>query len=187
SYGVELLARWFIAQRLNMSSSFTLFKSEYRNNSESSYIPSAWDSKFIFNVSGTYSFPSNWSVGMKVKCIGGAPYTPYDVEKSSLVTAWNAQGRPYYDYTRYNSERLPVYGQLDLRVDKIFYIKRCMLGFYIDLQNVTVSKFRRQDVLMSTGIIENPTAPIEQQRYKMKNIKQDSGSLIPSLGITFEY
>lgn len=187
AYGAEILMKWLIAKKLNLSSSFTLFKSEYRNNKESEYIASAWDNRYIFNMSGTYNFPHNWSLGMKVSCIGGAPYTPYDIDKSSLVTAWNAQGRPYYDYGQYNTGRLPAFGQLDVRVDKTFYLKRCMLGFYIDLQNVTNSKFRQPDILMSTGVIENPSAPIAEQRYKMKYISQKSGTLMPTLGITFEY
>ncbi|MCM0362136.1 MULTISPECIES: TonB-dependent receptor [Bacteroides] len=187
AYGAEILMKWLIAKKLNLSSSFTLFKSEYRNNKESEYIASAWDNRYIFNMSGTYNFPHNWSLGMKISCIGGAPYTPYDIDKSSLVTAWNAQGRPYYDYGQYNTGRLPAFGQLDVRVDKTFYLKRCMLGFYIDLQNVTNSKFRQPDILMSTGVIENPSAPIAEQRYKMKYISQKSGTLMPTLGITFEY
>lgn len=187
AYGAEILMKWLIAKKLNLSSSFTLFKSEYRNNKESEYIASAWDNRYIFNMSGTYNFPHNWSLGMKVSYIGGAPYTPYDIDKSSLVTAWNAQGRPYYDYGQYNTGRLPAFGQLDVRVDKTFYLKRCMLGFYIDLQNVTNSKFRQPDILMSTGVIENPSAPIAEQRYKMKYISQKSGTLMPTLGITFEY
>lgn len=187
AYGIEILMKWLIAKKLNLASSFTLFKSEYRNNKQSEYIASAWDNRYIFNMSGTYNFPHNWSLGMKISCIGGAPYTPYDVEKSSLVTAWNAQGRPYYDYTKYNTGRLPAFGQLDVRVDKTFYLKRCMLGFYIDLQNVTNSKFKQPDILMSTGVIENPSAPMAEQRYKMKYITQKSGILMPTLGITFEY
>lgn len=187
AYGIEILMKWLIAKKLNLASSFTLFKSEYRNNKQSEYIASAWDNRYIFNMSGTYNFPHNWSLGMKISCIGGAPYTPYDVEKSSLVTAWNAQGRPYYDYTKYNTGRLPTFGQLDVRVDKTFYLKRCMLGFYIDLQNVTNSKFKQPDILMSTGVIENPSAPMAEQRYKMKYITQKSGTLMPTLGITFEY
>ena len=187
AYGIEILMKWLIAKKLNLASSFTLFKSEYRNNKQSEYIASAWDNRYIFNMSGTYNFPHNWSLGMKISCIGGAPYTPYDVEKSSLVTAWNAQGRPYYDYTKYNTGRLPAFGQLDVRVDKTFYLKRCMLGFYIDLQNVTNSKFKQPDILMSTGVIENPSAPMAEQRYKMKYITQKSGTLMPTLGITFEY
>ena len=172
AYGIEILMKWLIAKKLNLASSFTLFKSEYRNNKQSEYIASAWDNRYIFNMSGTYNFPHNWSLGMKISCIGGAPYTPYDVEKSSLVTAWNAQGRPYYDYTKYNTGRLPAFGQLDVRVDKTFYLKRCMLGFYIDLQNVTNSKFKQPDILMSTGVIENPSAPMAEQRYQMKYITQ---------------
>ena len=187
AYGIEILMKWLIAKKLNLASSFTLFKSEYRNNKQSEYIASAWDNRYIFNMSGTYNFPHNWSLGMKISCIGGAPYTPYDVEKSSLVTAWNAQGRPYYHYTKYNTGRLPAFGQLDVRVDKTFYLKRCMLGFYIDLQNVTNSKFKQPDILMSTGVIENPSAPMAEQRYKMKYITQKSGTLMPTLGITFEY
>ena len=173
SYGAELLLKWLIAKKLNLASSFTLFKSEYRNNKESEYIASAWDNRFIFNLRGTYNLPRHWSVGMKVSCIGGAPYTPYDADKSSLVTAWNAQGKPYYDYTRYNEERLPAFTQVDIRIDKTFYLKRCMLGFYIDLQNIAGSKLKQADVLMSTGVIKNPDAPIAGQRYVMKSVKQE--------------
>ena len=187
SYGAELLLKWLIAKKLNLASSFTLFKSEYRTDKESEYIASAWDNRFIFNLRGTYNLPRHWSVGMKVSCIGGAPYTPYDADKSSLVTAWNAQGKPYYDYTRYNEERLPAFTQVDIRIDKTFYLKRCMLGFYIDLQNIAGSKLKQADVLMSTGVIKNPDAPIAEQRYIMKSLKQESGTLLPTLGITFEY
>lgn len=187
SYGVELMFKWLLTQKLNLSSSLTIFKSEFKDGEQGSYVPSAWDNRFILNMSGTYNFPKHWSLGAKVSCIGGSPYTPYDVEKSSLVEAWNVQGRAYYDYSRYNQERLPVFGQLDVRVDKTFYLKKCMLGFYFDIQNITASKLRQPDALMSTGQIENPSAPLSEQRYVMKSIRQESGTLLPTLGITFEY
>lgn len=187
SYGVELMFKWLLTQKLNLSSSLTIFKSEFKDGEQGSYVPSAWDNRFILNMSGTYDFPKHWSLGAKVSCIGGSPYTPYDVEKSSLVEAWNVQGRAYYDYSRYNQERLPVFGQLDVRVDKTFYLKKCMLGFYLDIQNITASKLRQPDALMSTGQIENPSAPLSEQRYVMKSIRQESGTLLPTLGITFEY
>lgn len=187
SYGAELMFKWLLTQKLNLSSSLTIFKSEFKDGKQGSYVPSAWDNRFILNVSGTYNFPKHWSLGAKVSCIGGSPYTPYDEAKSSLVEAWDVQGRAYYDYSRYNQERLPVFGQLDVRVDKIFYLKKCMLGFYLDIQNITASKLRRPDALMSTGQIENPSAPLAEQRYVMKSIRQESGTLLPTLGITFEY
>ena len=97
------------------------------------------------------------------------------------------RGRPYYDYARYNEGRLESFVQLDLRVDKVFYFRHCTLGIYVDLQNVTFSKLRQPDVLMSTGVIENPTAPLAEQRYRMKYIAQESGTLVPTLGVTIEF
>ena len=62
-----------------------------------------------------------------------------------------------------------------------------MLGLYVDLQNVTASKLDRPDVWMSTGVVENPAAPADEQRYRMKQIAQSSGTLIPTLGVTVEF
>ena len=187
AYGVEALARWQVPGRLNIVGSVPLYRSEYRAGRSAPYLPSAWDNRFVVNVSGTWDLPRSWSVGMRLSAVGGSPYTPYDEEKSSLVEAWDAQGRPYYDYTQYNARRLDAFAQLDVRVDKTFYFRRRMLGFYIDLQNVTVSKLRQPDVLMSTGVVENPEAPLAEQRYRMKRIAQVSGTLLPTLGITVEF
>lgn len=187
AYGLETMFRWQASGKFNLVSSFTLFRSEYRNRSEAEYISSAWDNRFILNMSGTYNLPRRWSIGGKVSYIGGAPYTPYDIEKSSLVEAWDAKGQPYFDYSRYNTERLPDFAQFDLRVDKSFYFRRCMVGIYLDIQNITGSKLKQADVIMSTGIIENPSAPVNEQRYKMKYLKQESGTILPTLGVTVEF
>lgn len=58
---------------------------------------------------------------------------------------------------------------------------------YVDIQNVTASVLHQPDVLMSTGVIENPSAPLSEQRYKMKYISQDSGTLLPSIGVTVQF
>lgn len=187
AYGLETMFRWQASGRFNLVSSFTIYKSEYRNRSEAEYISSAWDNRFILNMSGTYNLPRRWSIGGKLSYIGGTPYTPYDEEKSSLVEAWDAKGQPYYDYSRYNTERLPNFAQFDLRVDKSFYFRRCMVGLYLDIQNITGNKLKQPDVIMSTGIIENPSAPAAEQRYRMKYLKQESGTVLPTLGVTVEF
>lgn len=187
AYGVEASMRWQIAGKLTSVASLTLFRSEYRSGSDADYIASAWDNRFIANVSATYELPHNWSVGAKLSAIGGSPYTPYDEDKSSLVEAWDVQGRPYYDYSRYNQGRLDAFAQLDVRVDKNYYFKGWRLGVYLDLQNVTKSVLRQPDVIMSTGVISNPDAPLAEQRYVMKHIKQESGTLLPTIGFTVEF
>ena len=138
-------------------------------------------------MSCIWDLPRQWSIGSKLSVIGGSPYTPFDIEKSSLVEAWNAQGRPYYDYGLYNTQRLDSYAQLDIRIDKNYYFKSWRLGWYLNLQNVTGSKLKEQDAFLSTGTIENPTAPTNQQRYVMKTVSQETGSIIPSIGITVEF
>ena len=82
---------------------------------------------------------------------------------------------------------LGAFAQLDLRIDKVFYFRGCMLGLYIDLQNVTVSKLRQPDVAMSTGEIVNPEASVSEQRYRMEYLRQESGTLLPSIGVTVEF
>ena len=187
AYGVELLAKWHVPDKINASASLTLYQSEYRNNKNSPYLPSAWDNRYILNMSCVWDLPRQWSLGAKLSMIGGSPYTPYDIEKSALVEAWNAQGRPYYDYDLYNTERLSSFAQLDLRIDKNYYFKQWRLGWYVSIQNVTGSKLKQQDAFLSTGIIENPSAPMTEQRYKLRTVKQETGSIIPSIGVTVEF
>ena len=187
AYGVELLAKWHVPDKINASASLTLYQSEYRNNKNSPYLPSAWDNRYILNMSCVWDLPRQWSLGAKLSMIGGSPYTPYDIEKSALVEAWNAQGRPYYDYGLYNTERLSSFAQLDLRIDKNYYFKQWRLGWYVSIQNVTGSKLKQQDAFLSTGLIENPSAPITEQRYKLRTVKQETGSIIPSIGVTVEF
>lgn len=187
SYGAELLVRWLIPDKVTLVGSATLYRSEYRSGSDAEYIPSAWDNRFIANLSAVYEFPKYWSIGAKVSAIGGSPYTPYDEETSSLKLVWDAAGRPVYDYSDYNGERLEPYCQVDLRVDKNFYFKKWTLGLYVDLQNVTFSKIRQPDAYLSTGEIVNPEDLPADQRYTLETLELWSGTIVPAIGVTVEF
>lgn len=187
AYGVELMGRWYNYKGLTFIASYTWVRSEFKDGRQSGkYIPSSWDNKHMFTFSGTYSLPKNWDVSAKFRVVGGAPYTPYDVERSSYVEAWDANNQLLYDYSRFNSERLDPFTQLDLRVDKTFYFKKLMLGIYIDVQNVLNSKYKEQDVYVKTGKILNPDAPLSQQRYELKPVSRETGTLLPSIGVIIE-
>ena len=187
AYGAEISARWQIPNRVNIVGAFTLYWSEYRSHRHAPYIPSAWDNRWVANVSGTYDLPRRWSIGAKLSAIGGAPYTPYDEEQTSLKSYWDANGRAALDYSRYNEGRLKPFVQLDIRVDKVWDFRRWSLGVYVDLENVTFSEITLPDALLSTGIIENPSAPIAEQRYLLRRIEQRNGTLIPTIGVTAEF
>lgn len=187
SYGAELLVRWLIPDKVTLVGSATLYKSEYSSGGDTGYIPSSWDNRFIINLSGVYDLPKYWSIGAKISAIGGAPYTPYDEDESSIKVVWDAGGRPVYDYTRYNGSRLDPYWQLDLRVDKNFYFRKWTLGLYLDLQNVTFSKIRQPDAYLSTGVVVNPDALPPDQRYALEVLELYSGTIVPAIGVTVEF
>ena len=187
SYGAEMLVRWLVPDKVTLVGSATLYRSEYRSSEDDEYIPSAWDNRFIINLSAVVQLPKYWSIGAKVSAIGGSPYTPYDEEISSLKVVWDAAGRPVYDYTRYNGSRLDPYYQIDLRVDKDFYFKKWTLGLYVDLQNVTFSKIRQPDAYLSTGEIINPDELPLKQRYALETLELYSGTIVPALGVTVEF
>lgn len=81
--------------------------------------------------------------------------------------------------------RLKTFTQIDFRLDKVFYFKGVMLGFYIDLQNVLNTKYDNPPVLVSTG--NEYTDENGARRYEMKYIAQQSGIILPTLGITVEF
>lgn len=185
SYGAEFALRWFVSDKFNLIGSLTLFRSKIKYDDQG-YLPSSWDSRRLMTISGGYRLPRNYTIGAKFRYSGGAPYTPLDVERSSLVAAWDASGRVYRDYSRYNSIYLKQFNQLDIRVDKEFYFPKFALKIYLDVQNALNKQYKDSDVLISTGRIVNPDAPYEQQRYEMKRVEITSGTVLPTIGLTLE-
>ena len=186
AFGVELSFRWFVSDKFNLISSITLFRSQFKNQNEE-WIANSWDNKRLMTISAGYKLPRNYTIGAKFRYSGGSPYTPLDEVRSSYVAAWDASGRAYRDNSQYNSLYLKQFNQLDLRVDKEFYFNKFALKLYLDIQNALNKKYRDSDVLISTGVIDNPGAPYNEQRYQMKRIKLESGTILPSIGITVEF
>ena len=123
AYGLELLARLKEFKKINLVFSYTYVRSEFKGL-DSKMIPSSWDNKHLINLTATKKFNRNWDIGIKWRFVGGAPYTPYDFEKSSYKAAWDLQGQGYLDYSEFNTQRLKAFHQLDLRVDKQYFYSR---------------------------------------------------------------
>lgn len=184
AYGLEFGGRWFVNNRLSMLLSYTYFRSVY--DKPKKYI-SSWDNRHLLTFAGGYEFKYDIRLGAKFRFSGGSPYTPYDEEMSSYKLYWDTKGRAVIDYTKFNSLRLPNFTQLDLRVDKGFNFKKFSLLIYVDIQNILNTKYKSPDVLMSTGKIINPDAPINEQKYELKYIPMKDGTILPTLGVTFMF
>lgn len=192
AYGFEFQYRRKVIDNINMLFTYTFVRSEF-SGLDGNFIPSAWDARHIINVLGSKNFKRNWTLGIKWKFSGGAPYTPYDEYTSSLVQAWDAQGRPYLDYDAYNTLRFKPFHQLDVRVDKEYFFSKWSLTLYMDIQNAYSFKAQSQDILLPVSdaagnyVVVNPSDPASLQRYEMKRIENQSGTLLPTVGIIVEF
>ena len=192
AFGLELSGRYVLFEDMESIVSYTLVKSEF-DNLEGEYIPSSWDSRHIFTMTTTKPFGQKWQAGYRLRYVSGLPYTPYDLEKSSLVTAWQTRGQPFKDFTEYNSKRLKDFVQLDIRIDRRFYFSNIALTLYLDVQNVLNYQAEQPDIIIpktdSSGdrIIVNPEAPKSEQRYELERIDNTTGTVLPTIGIILDF
>ena len=185
AYGVEILAQVRNFYGFFGNVSYTLFSSEF-SGLDGIYRPSAWDGRHIVNINANYRFLKTWSASVRWRYTGGTPYSPID-DLSYNREAWELSGRPYTDYNQYNSLRLKPSHQLDIRVDKDFYFKHFALNIYIDIQNLyynanpTVPIYTNLD---PNGVIM-PDAAGDPTKQQLRQLKSDSQTILPTLGVIF--
>jgi hypothetical protein len=188
SYGIELSGTQKLTNSIFGSFTYTYVRSEFQN-SEAEYIASAWDNRHILNVIGGYKFKRDWELGMKFRLLGGLPYTPFDLQNSSLKTVWDVNQQGVLDYNQLNSERLPLTHGLDIRIDKKWYFNKWDLNLYLDVQNIYFSKIKNPDYF--NVIYDSNNLPLTSESnpnyYQYKLIKNESGNLLPSIGLMVDF
>ena len=188
SYGVEFLAQ----QRLNKNYyyiiSLTYVVSEFENG-DNVYTASSWDNRTIISMTAGKKFKKNWELGLKWRYSGGLPYTPYDQEYSSLTYVWDIYRQGVPDFSKLNAERLDPYHQLDMRVDKKWFFDKWNLDVYVDVQNVYNFQTTFQpyiDVVKDAD--GNPVInPDDPTRYLTYDLENETGTVLPSIGIIVEW
>jgi hypothetical protein len=165
--GGELFIRKALTRNVFGWLSYTLSRSERRVDPQEDFRLFDLDQTHILTVIGVYKLPKGWQVGARFRLVSGNPFTPvtgatYDASEGFYIPIAGA----------YNSARVPVFHQLDLRVDKKFTWKRVSLTTYVDVQNV----YNRQNA-------EFVNYAYDYSAYD--NIP--SLPIIPSLGIRLEF
>jgi len=187
AWGAELYYREKLSRIFDVTVSYTWVRSSFEDK-HGVFIPSAWDNRNILNITALASLDRNWDIGVKWRFVGGAPYTPYDYELSSLIEAWDAKGQGYLDYNKYNTLRLEVFHQLDLRVDKQYFFKKWSLNLYLDIQNLYNFKAKQPDNLVQVRDANGNAFidPEDPTRYELKYLPSESGTILPTIGIIIE-
>jgi len=187
AFGAEFQARISSTKGYNLNLSYTLVRSEFQDGN-GNYLVSAWDSKQILSLTGSASLKKGWQVGTRFRFVGGLPYTPFDLNRSSLISAWNLTGGPYLDYSKLNANRFGVFHQLDVRVDKAYYLKKMTLKFYLDIQNLYNFQSQSTDIVVrETDASGNFLTTDNGTRYVLRSVKNPSGTVLPTIGVQVEF
>jgi hypothetical protein len=188
AYGAEFLYEQKLYKGWFGIFSYTLFWSQFQDR-YGIYRSSSQDDRHIFSLTLGKKFKRNWQVGARFRAQGGTPYTPYNVSFSSLISVYNANPQGIFNYDLQNSQRLPWFHQLDIRVTKKWYLKKIAIELYLDIQNVYDNPETQQSlfsVMMNKQgqPIVNPSDPT---RYIPTFIPSTDGILQPALGLIISY
>jgi hypothetical protein len=164
TYGVELMLRKELSRRVYGWIAYTFMKStggvlDDRRFSER--WPADFDQRHNLVALISVKLPRRWQIGARFRVVTGLPYTP-------IVGAIKTDGA--YQFVvpvvgEYNSERMPTFHQLDLRVDRTWVLRRSVVSTYLDVQNI----YNRQnpegvlynyDFSSTTTVVGVPILPV---------------------------
>ena len=130
-YGVETLLKWKPDAHFFGWLSYTLSKSTRDDGPGTPQQTFQYDQTHILAVLGSYRLGRGWEIGGRFRLVSGNPYTPntYGFYDENAGANLALQGYPEY------SKRLPVFHQLDIRVDKRWTFPKWRLSAYLDVQN----------------------------------------------------
>jgi len=188
SYGIELLAQQKMSSSIYGILSATYYRSRFEDKNEQ-LISSSWDNRFILNMTAGKKFKNNIELGFKYRYSGGSPYTPVDIINSSNRGIWDINQRGVLDYNLLNTQRLNGAHVLDVRIDKKWFFKSWSINAYIDIENILNSK---SQLPSQYGIDSNLGDLVEgtdgnPNRYPLYEIINNSGTLLPSIGLLIEF
>ncbi|MEO8874832.1 MAG: TonB-dependent receptor plug domain-containing protein, partial [Polyangiaceae bacterium] len=168
AYGIETLVRYKPDAHFFGWIAYTLSRSERQDGPGQPIHLAQYDQTHILSVLGSYRLGRGWEFGARFRLVSGDLYTAqtfgfYDENSGSNL--------PLSSYPQYGS-RLPVFQQLDLRVDKTWKFTHWSISSYLDIQNV-----------YNQGNVEG----ISYNYNYTKNVFAQGLPFLPSLGLRVEF
>jgi len=129
-YGVETLLRKRLTKSLIGWVSYSLSRSVRAWPTDTTWVPYDYDQTHAVSAVAAFVLPRNWRIGGRFRLTSGNPTTPI----TSAIFDGSTGAYTPIEGPR-NSDRLPLFHQTDLRVDKQFFWRYLKLNVYLDLQN----------------------------------------------------
>ncbi len=129
-YGLELFLEHKFHENFRGWLTYTLNRAERRDAPGQPYRLFDFDQTHIVALVASYILPENWELGLRWRIVSGNPYTPFiDAVYNDALDQYDPVSGPV------NSGRLPLFHQLDLRVDKSWVFDYWKLTAYLSLIN----------------------------------------------------
>ena len=133
SYGLELIARRRLGNRLFGWVTYTLSRAE-RQYADVGWRPADFDQTQIVNAVASYALGRSWTVSGVFHFNTGRPVTPQTLSGEPPTFMTLEQDR--------NNDRLPSFWRIDARIEKREAFDTWYLDFYVDWLNISL----RQEV-----------------------------------------
>lgn len=172
SYGVETLVRYKPDKRFFGWAAYTLSRSVRKDFPGDTAYLIPYDQTHNLTLLGSYRLGRGWEFGVRFRVISGSLVTP--VRRSAGAPSINAadagaavpfEGQPF-------SYRLPLFHQLDLRLDKRWQMKNYRISAYLDVYNA----------------YNNPAVEALAYDFNFAHRMSMTGvPILPSIGVRGEY
>lgn len=178
SYGAELQFQQKLTDNFYGILAYTWFYSEFTGFDRNVYLPSVWDSRHLISFVGGYKFNRNWEFSARYRFAGKTPFVPTDLDAT-------LQSYPevVLDYPRLGEEKLDIFSQLDIRIDKKWNFRKLALNVFFEAQNVLGQQIPQPTEF---GLNRNDDGSLVEPR-SLVAIASDTGQVIPSIGIVLDF
>jgi TonB family protein len=163
SYGLEVLLKHDVTRRFYGWIAYTLSRSVAQRKAGGPFDLVVFDQTHIFTLVASLRLGVGWEIGTRFRLVSGRPDT------SVLGGVLDSDRNRYAPMLGGSQDiRLPLFHQLDLRVEKTWFFKLWRFSAYLDVQNVYNA--------------ENPEAILRDYRYRQSGPLRGL-PILPTIGL----
>src|SRR6478736_2338589 len=134
--GLETLLKYKPSKRFFGWIAYTLSRSVRRDDASSPEYLFQYDQTHNLIMLGSYRLGRGWEFGARFRIVSGSLDTPV-LKPPALSSVYSSDGATYSPLqSKPFSDRLPLFHQLDIRVDKRWQFRDWRFSAYLDIQNV---------------------------------------------------
>lgn len=178
SYGLELLFQQKLTNNFYGIFSYTYFYSEFTGFDTDNFLPSVWDSRHLISFTGGYKLKRAWELSARWRFAGRTPFVPTN-EAATII----AYPEIIPDFNKLGDEKLGVFSQVDIRIDKKWNLKKLSFNLFFEIQNALAQEAPQpSSFALGRNMDGTPTNP-----RTLHQLPTEDGTIIPSIGIVLDF